>query len=275
LDTAAAAILDRLGVAGRVVGTGATDFLADFEGAERRRLDRIRVLNDRAPSREQIIAARPDLVMGISTYELGGFDGTPTPQQVRDAGAAILVACDTGRGVNTGIDATYAFLRQTGEVFGVSERADAVAADLRSEVDAVRSRVAGRKPVRVLTLASNPSTGRSISTSGGSSLANGIIRLAGGRNVAEDIRRDFATLSPEQVARRDPQAIVIVSGFSPEPPEALERAIRRSPLLASTSAVRERRFVVVSQTALNSPSVLNGETVRTLADGFSQESTAP
>jgi len=275
LDAAAAAVLNRLGVAERVVGTGATDFLADFEGAERRRLDGIRVLNDRAPSREQVIAARPDLVMGISTYELGGFDGTPTPQQVRDAGAEILVACDTTRGVNTGIDSTYAFLRQAGKVFGVPDRADALVADIQADVDAVRRSITGREPVRVLTLASDPSMGRSITTSGGSSLANGIIRLAGGRNVAEDIRRDFAMLSPEQVAQRDPEVIVIVTGFSPDPPEALERAIRRSPLLASTTAARRRRFVVVSQSALNSPSVLNGETVRTLAEGFARKAMTP
>lgn len=273
MDAAAAAIVGRLGLADRVVGTGATDFLADFDGAERERLDRIEVLNDRAPSREQVIAARPDLVMGISTYEFGGFDGTATPQQIAAAGADVLVACDTSRGVTTGLDATYAFLRQTGEVFGVPERGAALASEVRREVERVRRQTAGREPVRVMTLSSNPSTGRSISTSGGSSLANGIIRLAGGRNIAEDVRRDFAMLSPEQVAQRDPEVIVVVTGFSPQPVDELERAIRSSPLLASTSAVRERRFVVVPQTTLLSPSVLNGETVATLATAFEAPAT--
>jgi hypothetical protein len=83
MDAAAAAFLIELGVGDRIIGTSGTDIIA---GDVRTHLDAIPVLDQRAANREQVIAEKPDLVTGISVYELGSFDGTPTPQQLRDNG---------------------------------------------------------------------------------------------------------------------------------------------------------------------------------------------
>ncbi|MBB4683153.1 ABC transporter substrate-binding protein [Amycolatopsis jiangsuensis] len=260
MDGGAAAILERLGVADRIVGTAAPDFFTAFSGDEAAKLVRIAVIDPGQGNAEAVIAARPDLVVGVSSYSFGGFDGTPTVDQLAAAGAKSLVACDTGQGAAVeDLSSTTTFIRQLAEVFGVEQRG----ADLISEID--RAGHASGTPVRVLALSAPPAAGRPVRVQGGTGLANGVITLAGGKNVAEDALQDFATLSAEEIVRRDPQAIVVISGFSPVSDEDLLRSVRRSPVLAGTTAVKENRFVVVPQSILLSPSVLNGDAVAKIA----------
>ncbi|ANY06955.1 ABC transporter substrate-binding protein [Pseudonocardia sp. HH130630-07] len=267
MDGGAAAVLERLGVGDRIVGTAAPDFLDAFTGPRRTALDRIPVLDPGQGNAEAVIAAEPDLVVGISAYSFGGFDGTPTVQRLRDAGAASLVACDDAPAPVTGIDDTYAFVERAARVFGVPERGAELVAEIRSAVEAAAP-APGTAPVRVLMLSSAPQPGQPLSTLGGGGLANGIVTLAGGTNIAQDTGADFAALSAEEVAARDPQAIVVITGFAPQGDAELLGAVRSSPVLAATTAVRENRIVAVPQSITLSPSVLNGQAVATVARGI-------
>ncbi|OLT16994.1 ABC transporter substrate-binding protein [Pseudonocardia sp. CNS-139] len=268
MDGGAAAILTRLGVGDRIVGTAAPDFFAAFTGEERAQLDRIPVIDPGQGNAEAVIAARPDMVVGISTYSFGGFDGTPTVDRLAQAGAAALVACEgAGPGPVTDLSATLGFVRETAGVLGVADRGEQLAQQIEAEIQAARP-PAGTPPVRVLALSSAPAAGQPLMTQGGQSLANGIIALAGGENVAQDAAGDFASLNAEQVVARDPQAIVVVTGFSPQSDAELTEAIRASPVLAPTTAVRENRLVTVPQSILLSPSVLNGRAVAEIAGGL-------
>jgi iron complex transport system substrate-binding protein len=269
MDGGAAAILSRLGVADRIVGTAAPDFFKTFAGDELAALSAIPVLDEGQGNAEAVIAAKPDLVVGISSYSFGGFDGTPTTEQLAQAGAQSLVACDTsGGGPVKDVSATTTFIRQVAQVFGVEQRGADLIAQITASVDAAES--SGGEPVRTLALSGPPTAGRPVSAQGGTGLANGVITLAGGTNIAEDALQDFASLSAEEIVRRDPQAIVVISGFAPGGDEDLVAAIRDSPVLAGTTAVRENRFVVVPQSILLSPSVLNGEAVAKIAQALHQ-----
>ncbi|GAB3562478.1 ABC transporter substrate-binding protein [Amycolatopsis endophytica] len=269
MDGGAAAILERLGVADKIVGTAAPDFFAAFTGEERAKLSAIPVLDQGQGNAEAVIAAKPDLVVGASGYSFGGFDGTPTVEQLARAGAHSLIACDSGGdGAVKDVSATTTFIRQVAKVFGVEQRGADLIARITASVDAARGN--GGEPVRTLALSGPPAPGQPVSAQGGSGLANGVITLAGGKNIAEDALRDFASLSAEEVVRRDPQAIVVVSGFAPGSDEDLLAAVRASPVLAGTAAVRENRFVVVPQSILLSPSVLNGDAVAKIAQALRQ-----
>lgn len=267
MDGGAAAILTELGQRERIVGTAAPDFFAAFTGTERTELDSIPVLDRGQGNAESIIAAKPDLVVGISSYSFGGFDGTPSVQRLQQAGAASLVACDDAPSPVQNIDDTYTFIEQTATVFGAQEQGAQLVNRIKTQVSAATP-APGTAPVRVLALSSAPQTGQPLMTQGGSGLANGIITLAGGKNIAADQNSDFASLSTEQVAALDPQAIVVITGFSPQSDAELSAAIRSSPALASTTAVRENRLVTVPQSITLSPSVLNGQAVATIAKGI-------
>ncbi|MGY4719628.1 ABC transporter substrate-binding protein [Naumannella huperziae] len=255
MDSGAAAFLVELGQADRIVGTAAPDFTEAFDGELRRELDRIKVIDPGRGNRERVLAAEPDLVTGISLYEFGAFDGTPTLDQLAENGARVVVACDTAAGrASTGIDDTYRYVDELGRVLGVPDEAAALNDRLRGELPRIDP---GAEPVRILGLSAAPTGGQGVKTQGASSLANGIYTLAGGENIAGSVNADFADLSAEEVATRDPQLIVAVTGLGPESPEDLVAAIKASPLLANTTAVREDRIVAVPQSILLSPSVLN------------------
>ncbi|ASR36672.1 ABC transporter substrate-binding protein [Prauserella marina] len=265
MDGGAAAILERLGVGDKIVGTAAPDFFRAFTGDEAAKLAKIKVIDPGQGSAEAVIAAEPDLVVGISSYSFGGFDGTPTVDQLAKAGAKSLVACDTAKGVAvTDLTATTTFITRAAEVFGVEQRGAELVSQITTTVDKAKSS-SGR---RVLALSAPPAAGQPVMAQGGTGLANGVIAVAGGKNIAEDAMQDFASLSAEEVVERDPQAIVVISGFSPSSDEELLNSIRSSPVLAGTSAVKENRFVVVPQSILLSPSVLNGDAVAKIAEAL-------
>ncbi|MEV0122188.1 ABC transporter substrate-binding protein [Streptomyces sp. NPDC050703] len=273
LDAGAAAFLIALGLGDRIVGTAGPEFKDDFSGAMRKELDALPVLSGKVANKESVIAAKPDLVTGISRYELGSFDGTPTQKQLKENGIAAMVACDTAKGRSTNIDATYRYITHLAEVFHVQDKGKALIADMKREVaDLTASAGKRADAVPVLSLSAAPAGGAGINTSGGSSHANGVITLAGGRNVAASTPGDFATLSAEEASRSNPKVILAVTGFSRQSGRRLVDAIKASPLLADTDAVKNDRVVAIPQSILLSPSVLGARAVRTVAEAVEDAS---
>lgn len=78
------------------------------------------------------------------------------------------------------------------------------------------------------------------------------IREAGGTNIFDDLNDSWTTTSWEAAAQRDPQAIVIVDyGAGPENsvPAKIEQ-LRRHPLIAGTTALREDNLIALPYAAL-------------------------
>src|SRR5690606_32329932 len=154
------------------------------------------------------------------------------------------------------------FIGHAAEVLGVPERGDALVERIEREA----GRTPGGRPVRVLALSAPPGPGRPIDTVGGTSLVNGVIARAGGENIAGGTGEDLARIGAEQVAAADPEALVVLTGFSPMPEEELVAAVRADPLLSRSTAVRDGRIAVLPQSVALSPSVLNGRAVAGLAE---------
>lgn len=266
MDGGAAAILTELGVGDRIVGTASPDFFNAFADPQRSQLNRIPVIDPQRGAAETVIKAKPDLVVGVSAYSFGGFDGTPTVDQLHRAGAQVLVACPSSpaTGLVKDLSETTTFITEAATVLGVRERGHELNARIGAAIERARP-APGTQPLRVFVLSSVPVAGQPMVTQGGTSLANGIITLAGGRNIAGDLDADFTSLSSEAVVAQDPQAIVVMTGFAAADEHELITSIRDNPILAGTTAVRQGRLVTVPQTILLSPSVLNAQAVTIIA----------
>lgn len=272
MDAAAAAIIIELGFGGSIVGTAAPDFARDFSGGLREQLDAIAVLDSGTGSAEAVIAARPTLVTGVSPYEFGGFEGTASVAQLQAAGISALSACGaSGTAATEDLDSTYRYIAALADAFQAPERGRRLIADLRAEVATAAAEVADAD-VPTLMLSSVPDAGTGVLTRGASSFANGVLTVAGAKNIAGDQLQDFVTLSAETVAAADPRLIVLISGFSDRSDADLKSAIVASPLLAGTTAARSGNVVVVSQRVILSPSLLNSDAVRTIADAVARAS---
>ncbi|MFJ2022013.1 ABC transporter substrate-binding protein [Streptomyces nodosus] len=266
LDTAAASFLIRLGLGDRIVATADAGFKTDFTGSLRTTIDKIPTIAQGSDSanKEKVIAAKPDLVTGVTIYALGGYPGTPTQAELKKNGIAAVIACDTAKGEATDIDATYRYITHLAETFHVQAKGEKLIASMQKQISAATPRTGAKVPV--LALSEVPSGGAGINTIGGSQFGSGVISLAGGKNIAASTHSDFAALSAEQVTSANPEVIVVIGGLSTQSPDELVASIRKSPLLADTDAVKGNHIVVVPQGILCSPSLLNADAITTVAD---------
>ncbi|WP_280402236.1 ABC transporter substrate-binding protein [Nocardia carnea] len=254
-DTGITEMMFALGLADRLAGyttypgkerdIASSPWRADFE--------RTPELGD-AFTKEVVQAAAPDFVFAGWNY---GFRETTglTPDWVRSIGAdpyLLTESCrqtgSTRRGVMEPLDALYTDLTNLGEIFGVRAKAEELVAAYKEQV-AGADTGAPREPARVFLF---DSAAPEPFTSGRTAAPSQIIREAGGSNIFDDLNDSWTSASWEAAAQRDPQAIVIVDyGAGPENTVAAKiEQLRRHPLMAGTTAVRESNFIALPYAAL-------------------------
>ena len=229
-------ILAALGAVDRLVGRSRWDGWPDAVRAVPVVGDAIR------PSVEQVVAARPDLVV---LY------------RAADNGAAITALQRVGlRVVALRIDTIEQFLAAVdslGTVIGEERRADSIVRSVEDELRAVRGiPLAGRRPRVFVPVWDDP-----LMTVGAGSFLSELITIGGGVNVYADEPAPSLTVSLEDVIRRDPD--VILTG-----PTSASRILgdRRWHALR---AVRGRRVVAYDTTLVSQPSTRLGAAARSIA----------
>jgi iron complex transport system substrate-binding protein len=124
-------------------------------------------------------------------------------------------------------------VRQIGAALGMPGEADALARRIGSEIEAVRERTRGRRPLRTfLCLAHETSLLRPpFLTAGGETFLGEVLEAAGGSNVFADAPRPYVEISAENLIERRPDVIMVslpgqrLAPGEPEPLRAAWRAI--------------------------------------------------
>ncbi|BCL13246.1 ABC transporter substrate-binding protein [Micromonospora sagamiensis] len=270
LDGYAAQAMARLGLADRIVGTGYPAPFGSDQQPFRGELEKLPVLGRNVATTEVVAAANPDLVLtGFSSF--GQAPGSPSDADLETMRAKGLAAClgDEKKGAPASLASTYDFLTRLGQVFQVEARAEQVVGELRAREQAVAAKRRSDRP-RVLILQDNPVAGQPLKTSGTVTIAHALIEAAGGQNAFTDVTSMHADVSPEEVLKRDPQVIWVISDypFAKVKGEELLRQVKANPLLANTSAVRQGRVVGTSQFLVSFPTPLNLDGLEQLAAGL-------
>lgn len=202
---------------------------------------------------EQILGLRPDLVL-LSRYNLGGrVSNGETPFSARLTAAGIPSAViDFFADPLRDSEQSIAVL---GAVIGRAEQAAAFNAFHRAKLDAVRARLTGVAD-RPSILVHAHAGGTPCCNSAGTGNFDGMIRLAGGHNIAQGVLPGpFGQLSLEFVMEKDPAVYAATGGpfggprggitlGAGTPPEEARRslaAVIRSQGLQRLSAVRSGR----------------------------------
>ncbi|MEU6793066.1 ABC transporter substrate-binding protein [Nonomuraea wenchangensis] len=268
LDGYAAQTMARLGLTGKIAGTGYPAPFTVDTSPHRAELAKIPVLAERVPVTEVVAAQRPDLVL-TAFSAFGGPPGSPKDADLATMNAKGLAACLPGGDAPSGpaladLAPTYDYIRKLGTVFGVQDRADRLIAELRARQDAVRT--GGARP-RVMMVQDNPVAGQPIKTSGTGTIAHALLTLAGGENLFPDVHAMHADVSPEQVVKRDPEVIWVLTDYNFAKVKGwdLVDEVRRNPLLSGTTAVKRGRVFSTSQYLVSFPSPLNLDALEQLA----------
>jgi iron complex transport system substrate-binding protein len=268
LSPAQTELLVRLGVADSLVGQAQTAMHELPEDVAAQASDVPEVSTDAPPAREQLLDVQPDAVVAPTEYEFTAEQGFATIDQLTDAGVATYVAaggCPERRATGEVTD-LFTDLEALGSIFGVSAAADELVAETRGDLEAVEKAVADRPRPTVAQLFVEGKTLSAI----GAGVEYDMIERAGGENVFSPDEKLFdqffsAVVSPEEIAARNPDAIVFAVREQAEA-ERVETYLRRT--FPDVTAVKEDRFVVL-RTPDTFPGTLgNVAAVRTIAEGL-------
>jgi len=188
------------------------------------------------PNYERILSLHPDLILTQGRADdLKRFAG--------DNGIE-MVSLDIGD-----LDSIITQTARLGELLQCEEGAARVCAETERRLDAVRARVAGKAPVKLLLVtAREPGSLNGIQAAGPGSFLDDLIAVAGGVNVVSDLPRSYGVVNKEALLARRPEVIVELHGEGGDA-AALQREVRELwQGLSSLPAVRQGRVYAVEAT---------------------------
>lgn len=209
---------------------------------------------------ERIVAVKPDLCLAIK-------DGNPrhTVDAIKALGIPVF-AIDP-RSFEQILEAFILL----GDVLGESEQAEELVSDMKQRLGLVREKVASSeyRPTVFFQIADTP-----IVSAGKNSYIDKLITLAGGRNLAGDMK-DYPRYSWENIILMQPEVVLLSSMKGGRSTELLKAPWQRWPEIP---AVREGRLHVVDADLFNRPTarLIRGLEImfETLHPEFSGESGA-
>lgn len=223
-------ILYELGAGGKI--TGITNFTELPRGAARKPS----VGDPVNPSLEEIVAQKPDLVLASET-----INRLNTVESLERLKIPVYVTYAKT------VEGMLGTIRSVAKLVGAEQAGETLAARLQARLDAVRARLAGRKPKRVLFVVwENPL----ITTGRGTFLADAL-RWAGARSVV-NVRQHWPVIGMEEVVHLQPEDIIFPSTHGGTAAE-IRRSLLRRPGWKELKAVQQGRVLVVSG-AIDRPS---------------------
>ena len=248
LDYAAAEICAALGAGARIVGVAeAETCLSDCAQEYRKVIAAATFLpgasaDHRVPSYAAVRACGADLVVGTA-YAFHDSTGVADAAAFERDGMHIYAMRATYK-LNGTFEDTYEDIFALGKILDCETRAAALVETMRVREAALNGmRAAMKEPPRVFVFDSQI-VQRAFTC--GQSLENGMIQAAGGRNIFADRTRMFVPVAWEDVARADPEVIIVHRFNSNEDGEQKMALLYRRPELAQVAAIRNGQIHVIS-----------------------------
>ncbi len=195
------------------------------------------------PNVEAVLAVHPDLVILYASA-----DNRPATQRFQQAGVRTLALK---------IDSIAQFERDTrllGRLTGDSVVAYTLVDSVAATLDRVQAATKNLPRPTVFI----PTWDRPLIAIGGGSFLSQLLDIAGARNIYEDIAAPSATVTIEDVAKRNPDYVMTSPAAAPN--------IGTDPKWRALSAVRQKHVLVYDTLLVGRPSVTLGAAARSIAD---------
>ncbi|MGW7366100.1 ABC transporter substrate-binding protein [Streptomyces sp. NPDC054841] len=274
LDQTSTETLLELGLQDRMAGTAnlKTKIPAKYESA----YARIPVIAPKVATGEQLRSATPDFIVAGST-DLYTKDRAGTREELDALKVPAFVSAvdcpQQNPAGKTPFELLFSDYENLGKIFGAEKRAGRLAADQRAAVAR-----AGENAAKVPQGAGRPTVVYLYSVfngmpyvAGRTGLPSEMSRIVGAKNAFDDVNEDWPEVSWEEVAKRDPDFIVIgdlSERGRPGDSAAEKRAtMTRHPVISKLAAVRDNKILEVPGIELD-PSVRSVHTLGLLAKGM-------
>ncbi|ABV92307.1 ABC-type cobalamin/Fe3+-siderophores transport system protein [Dinoroseobacter shibae DFL 12 = DSM 16493] len=259
-----------LGLTERMVGFTGINGWNKLDEAMRADVGELPELSEKYPSKEVLIGAGADFYFAGWNYGMR-VGGEVTPDTLAPFGIQVYELTESCTHIMdkppARMDDMYADLLNLGRIFGVAERAEALVAGYRAELDAI---LAEMTPLENAPRVFVYDSGEDMPfTAGRYAMPNALIQAAGGTNIMDDVEKSWTTVGWEAVVERDPEVIVIVN-YGDVTAAQKRDFMMQNPAFADLSAVRNDRFVTLEYVEAT-PGPRNIGAVRTLAEAFRAE----
>ncbi|MBM2293057.1 ABC transporter substrate-binding protein [Sulfitobacter pseudonitzschiae] len=272
-------VLYALGLGDKVAGTSVwfTEVLPEFAalnaGIER--------LADNDPSFESVVDKRPDIVVAQYEWHIGPQGIVATRDQFTDLGIPtyVLPADCWAKDNSTGSDGTrlamfemdsiYAGVTELAQIFDVSEKGEALVADLKAREAAAIETAAALDLQDASAVFWFSSTEMDIDpyVAGRKGPPSYMMEKLGLRNVVES-DEEWPVVSWESIARANPSVIVVAEmdrrRFEADDVEKKLEFLRTDPVASQMDAVKNNRIVILNAHSMD-PSIRNVTALETLA----------
>jgi iron complex transport system substrate-binding protein len=185
------------------------------------------------PSVERIIALKPQVVLISTASQLETFT-----KQLDEQRIAVYVTNPNS------VDQVFRSIETLGQLFGTTDQAKQLAADLSRRTQAVEAAVANQPPIKVFYQISD----EPLYTIGRDAFLTDLIRRAGGISVTADVPTAFPRYSDEAALASQPDAIILPTGGSIGNANSTA-----APALRNSPAVRNNRVYKINDDILARP----------------------
>lgn len=235
-------ILYALGLQERIVGV--TDYCNCPEKAGKKEV----VGGFADPDIDRILALKPDLVLAFGTIQ------RPVVEELEKRKQRVFWTYPHT------VDAALQSFETIGTMTGKRLIAEQLTRSIRNRIQHVQEQLADIPEDKRLTvfrvMGLDP-----LGTIGGDSFQTDVYRLAGGKNVFLDIKKDFFQVDLEALIERDPDVMVVCG----EKPDELRTKISNQEGWQSWTAVKTSKIFVISCDLICRPGPKVAETIEKLA----------
>lgn len=247
----------------RMVGTAFMDneIYPEFKDA----YEKIPVLSDKYPSKEKLFSVEPDFVSGWTS----AFDEkrvASADEMIENGIKPFLAKSISGNG---SLETVYQDFEDLGNIFRVEQKANKVILNMKSQIKSIQDKIGNISEEEMVKVFAYDSGEKEPFIVAGGGVSGDIIRKAKGKNIFEDIKKGYATVSWEEVVEKNPAVIVIVD-YGDTDYETKLNFLKNHPALKELEAVKENRFVKISLADM-SPGIRNAKAIEKLANGFYPE----
>jgi len=246
-----------------LVGMGAVDYLVAVSNwdAKRPEIERLpRVGDYQTIDWEKLAELKPDVMIVFSAVDRL----PPGVQQRAEQIHMRLVNVQTER-----LADIFAAIDKLGELIGEPTKAGELNRRMHSQLDAVARRVAGQEPIA--TLIARDEDGFALIA--GDTFVDDLLTIAGGKNVAGDIKTRYPNVDRERVIELSPAAIVQL--MPDASPQVLERAKQMWQKVPQLPAVKDGKVYILTDWYVLQPGSHVGDLAEKLADALHPLHTSP
>ena len=255
-----------LGLSKRMVGYTGISGWKTLDEEMRKGVKELPELSKKYPSKEVLIGADADFFFAGWNYGMK-VGGPVTPDTLKPFGIKVYELTESCTHImkknKASIDDMYNDLLNLGRIFKVEDKSNSIVDGYRKELTALTKNIKIKNPLKVFVYDSGKDTPF---TAGLFAMPTALIEAAGGKNIMDNFKKSWGTVTWEEVIDKNPEVIVIVN-YGNVTAEQKREFMMTNPAFKNIDAVKNDRFVTLEYVEAT-PGPRNIKAIKKLVKSF-------